>query len=107
MLSTVINISFNNSSKALCVSTFGAGAGDDDEAFELLFCKPFPADEIPESIDTVRGLPIVVAPVATGLAFLDIVAYIDPSNGPYVWATSGLAASEKNKKIKNSFSLRF
>lgn len=72
MLSTVIIISLKSSSKARLVST--AGAGDDDEAFEVLFWSPFPADEMPESIDTVRGLPMVVAPTVTGLDFFDTVA---------------------------------
>jgi len=80
MLSTVTNISRSSSSRARWLSIEAvAGAGDVDDAFDAFvkFCKPLPADEIPESIDTVRGLPILVTPagsVPTGLAFLATVA---------------------------------
>lgn len=72
MLSTVTNISRRSSSKARWLST-AAGAGEVDDALDAFvrFCRPFPAEDIPESIDTVRT-PATSVP--TGLAFFATVA---------------------------------
>lgn len=70
----------------VCRDVFGGGL--DDSLLVLLdngacwFCW-WPADEIPESMETVRGLEIT-APPGDKSGFLAIVAYMEPSKGPYV-----------------------